>query len=498
MYLLGYDIGSSGIKACLVNASNGRQAVAARSPEKELEIHAPKQGWAEQDPETWWKHLKLVTQKLLRTGEVERNAIKAIGISYQMHGLVLVDNQQKVLRPSIIWCDGRAVEIGRQAQQELGKEYCHKRLLNSPGNFTASKLRWVKEHEPWIFKKVYKFMLPGDYIGMKLTGEVRTTVSGLSEGILWDYTTGKISKKLLDYYGIPQSLIPEAHPNFGVHGTLSEAAAKELDLPKGIGVTYRAGDQPNNALSLKVMQPGEVASTAGTSGVIYGVTDKALYDAQSRVNTFVHVNHKKDQPRYGVLLCINGTGILNSWLKNRIFGDVTDYDIMNKKAAQIPVGSDGLVILPFGNGPERVLGNKNIGAQISDVHFNRHSEDHIIRAGHEGIAFSLCYGLQIMKQMGMEIDKMRAGAGNMYLSPVFREALCNTSGIPIELYDTDGAWGAAIGAGIGMGVFEHMEEAFQGLKKKDTIEPNPELNESYKNAYEHWKQKLNETINRQE
>jgi len=494
MLLLGYDIGSSGIKASVVDAETGEQLAAARSPEGELDIQAPVTGWAEQQPETWWKHLKRATALILKKNTFDAGSIQAIGISYQMHGLVVVDKNLEVLRPAIIWCDGRAVDIGRQAFKELGEEYCLQHLLNSPGNFTASKLKWMKEHEPESFDKIYKFMLPGDYIGMKLSGQVATSVSGLSEGILWDHKAEEPSNKLLDYYGIPEDLIPEVFSNFGSHGTLSGQAARELGLEKGIPLSYRSGDQPNNALSLNVMEPGEVASTAGTSGVIYGVTDKPIYDKLSRVNTFLHVNHNKENNRYGVLLCINGTGIQYRWLRQQMLGERMDYKNMNKEAEAVPVGAGGLIVHPFGNGPERVLGDINVGGGISQIDFNRHETAHIIRAVQEGIAFALNYGLEVMREIGLNIDKIRAGSSNMYQSPVFRQAIANASGLSIELYDTDGAMGAAIGAGIGAGIFKDRKEAFKGLNKTTDIEPEAALQEEYQNAYKHWKLGLNKMV----
>lgn len=494
MLLLGYDIGSSSIKGSVVDAATGRLVASAVSPEQELPIDAPKPGWAEQSPELWWKHVKIVTAKLLENDGVEAEAIDAIGISYQMHGLVLIDENQQVLRPSIIWCDGRAVEIGEGALNKLGSEYCLEHYLNSPGNFTASKLRWVIENEPELYKKVYKFMLPGDYIGMKLTGEVVTTFSGLSEGILWDYTTGDIARELLGIYDISEELIPDLYPNFSEHGTLSAKAASELGLKSGTKVSYRAGDQPNNALSLNVLNPGEMASTAGTSGVIYGVTDKPAYDEKSRVNTFIHVNHETDKPRYGVLLCINGTGIQNSWIKSRLLQNRLTYDTMNEFAAGIPVGSEGVTILPFGNGPERCLENREIGGQILGIDFNRHTEQHVIRAAQEGIAFSFNYGFKIMKEMGLDADKIRVGLTNMFLSPVFTEAFTNTTGVAVERYQTDGSQGAAIGAGIGAGIFENREDAFASLKLVDTVEPDKELQKQYREAYHRWEETLNSLI----
>lgn len=495
MYLLGYDVGSSSIKASLIEAETGNIVGAATSPKKELEIVAPEPGWAEQDPETWWKHVVKATNEIVSETGIDTGDIAAIGISYQMHGLVLVDEDQQPLRSSIIWCDGRAVETGQQAFEELGEEYCLDHFLNSPGNFTASKLKWVKEHQPEVYKKAYKFMLPGDYIAMKMTGDISTTTSGLSEGILWDFKSSNIADQILDHYGISKELVPEVHSNMSEHGELSTKAAKELGLSKGIKVSYRAGDQPNNALSLNVLKPGEVASTAGTSGVIYGVTDKPLYDPQSRVNTFVHVNHDEQNSRYGVLLCINGTGIQFSWLRNTLFkGEDYSYDELNEMAAEVPIGAEGVTVLPFGNGPERPLANADLGARINGIQFNRHHAGHVIRAAQEGIAYALNYGLQIMNNMGMDIDTIRVGHTNMFLSPVFAEAFTNVTSKVVEMYNTDGSVGAAIGAGLGAGVYKDREKAFAGLKKVKTVEPQNDLVVEHTAAYERWHEALNNAL----
>lgn len=494
MLLLGYDIGSSSIKASIVDSETGRELAGAQSPNRELAIQSAQKGWAEQDPAVWWEHLKIATGKLLENDAIQKDGISAIGISYQMHGLVLVDEKRNVLRPSIIWCDGRAVDAGNKLFRELGEEYCLNHLLNSPGNFTASKHKWVKENEPDCYRKTFKFMLPGDYIAMKLSGHINTTISGLSEAILWNYKKHGLATEVLHAGGISERMVPEVLTNFGKHGELCEEAAAELGLPAGITLSYRAGDQPNNALSLNVMKPGEVASTAGTSGVIYGVTDKPLYDEKSRVNTFVHVNHNENRQRYGVLLCINGTGIQNSWLKNVAFNSRMDYRTMNDAAAGVEVGSDGLLVIPFGNGPERILQDTDTGAYIGNLNFNRHGEAHLIRAAHEGIAFSLCYGLEIMEEMGMDISNIRAAYSNMYQSKVFRETLCQCADLPVELYDTNGAQGAAIGAGIGAGIFPGRDDAFKGLEKKGVIEPEAGLQEKYRDAYHRWKSELDKII----
>jgi xylulokinase len=485
MYLIGYDCGTSSIKASLIDAQTGKVVASASSPAKEMPVSAPQSGWAEQCPQTWWDNLKIATQQILADSNIASADIKAIGISYQMHGLVLVDKDKNILRPAIIWCDSRAVEIGDKAFRYIGQQKCLDHLLNSPGNFTASKLKWVKDNQPDIYKKAHKAMLPGDYIAMKLTDNIKTTISGLSEGILWDFKQQKQADIVLDCYGIDKNLLPNAVPAFSIQGELTAKAADELGLKSATPISYRAGDQPNNALSLNVLNPGEIAATAGTSGVVYGIGDKPDHDSNSRVNTFAHVNYTKEHPRYGVLLCINGTGILNSWLKHNIANGL-DYPQINELAAQAPIGSDGLTILPFGNGAERTLENKDIGAMVHNLKFNTHDKAHLLRAGQEGIVFALNYGIEIMRNMRIQIKTIRAGNANMFLSPIFREAFATITGATIELYNTDGSQGAARGAGIGAGIYKDCKDAFAGLKCTDRIEPNKKLKSDYIRAYNNW------------
>ena len=488
-YLLGFDVGSSSVKASLVNSETGKCVATAFYPEKEAPIMAVKAGWAEQDPQMWWDNAKLSLKKIMADADVKGEDISAIGISYQMHGLVCVDKNLKALRPAIIWCDSRAVPYGEKAFKDLGSEKCLSHLLNSPGNFTAAKLAWVKENEPETYSSIYKVMLPGDYIAMRLSGTVNTTVSGLSEGMFWDFKNNKVADFLMDYYGFDNSLIADIVPTFAEQSVVSAEAATELGLKAGTPITYRGGDQPNNALSLNVLNPGEIAATAGTSGVVYGVLGDVNYDPKSRVNTFAHVNHHVDQTRLGVLLCINGTGILNAWVHRNITPDIS-YADMNDLAATAPIGSDGVTIVPFGNGAERVLENKEIGCSINGVNFNKHSKAHLVRAAQEGIVFSFCYGMEIMQQMGMDIKKIHAGKANMFLSPLFRDTLAGVSGATIELYDTDGSVGAAKGAGIGAGIYKDNKEAFASLDKLQVIEPKQADRAAYAEAYARWKEVL--------
>lgn len=483
MLLLGIDIGTSSIKVSVVDAQSQQRIVSVSWPETEAEIISKHPGWAEQNPDTWWEHTQQAILKANATKKYDPTAIAAIGISYQMHGLVVLDKNNNVLRDSIIWCDSRAVEIGNQAFDAIGPSNSLQHLLNSPGNFTASKLAWVKQNEPAIYEQIDKVMLPGDYIALQLTGSTTTSISALSEGVFWDFVNNEISEDVFSYYGFSKSVIPEVKDVFSEHGKLSTASASTLGLKPGIPVTYKAGDQPNNALSLNVLEAGEVAATAGTSGVIYGVSDELTFDPQSRINSFAHVNHTAAQKRIGVLLCINGTGILNRWIKNTTGNQ--SYQEMNEAAATVSIGSNGLFVLPFGNGAERMLENKIAGAHVQQLDFNIHTNAHLFRASQEGIAFAFRYGLDIMRENKMNPSIIRAGRANMFLSDVFTKAFVNTLNIPVELHNCDGSVGAALGAGIGAGIYKHPKEAFSNATPLAVIEPDSTV-EQYNALYEEW------------
>ena len=495
MLLLGIDLGTSSIKVSVVDADTQNCIAAAQYPETEVNIISAQQGWAEQSADLWWEHVKQAILKCNATNLYNPKDIAAIGIAYQMHGLVLVDKTQHVLRNSIIWCDSRAVEIGEQAFQDIGEKKCLSHLLNSPGNFTASKLAWVKNNEPSVYEKINKIMLPGDFIAMKFTGECTTTTSALSEGIFWDFKTNSISEDVINYFGFDHNIFPDLQPLFSPHGYLKEIVADGLSLKAGIPISYKAGDQLNNALSLNVLQPGEIAATAGTSGVIYGVCDQLSFDKQSRINSFAHVNHTADEKRIGVLLCINGAGIFNRWIRN-ITGANISYQDLNNAAAKIDVGSNGLVSLPFGNGAERMLQNKLIGGHFHNLDFNIHTTAHMVRSVQEGIAFAFRYGLDIMRENGIDPVVIRAGKTNLFLSDVFTQSFVNTTNVEVEFYEGDGSFGAAIGAGIGAGIYKDAATACSNRKPISLIKPRH--TDAYDNLYERWKELLHQQINNTE
>ncbi len=492
MIFLGIDLGSSSIKVSIFDAGSGNVLGQSHSPEQEQIIDAPHPGWAEQNPDMWWKHFVTAYRNALKKTDVNPKDIKAIGISYQMHGLVTVGNDGKCVRPAIIWCDSRAVPYGQRAFDNLGQEYSLKHLLNSPGNFTAAKLAWVKDQEPESYRKINYWMLPGDYLAYRLSGTVNTTNTGLSEGIFWDYENRRVSESLLSYFGFSQEQIPPVVPAIGHQSQISAKIAEELGMSKDVQITYRAGDQPNNAFSLHVVHPGEVAATAGTSGVIYAVTDKNLFDPESRINTFLHVNDEQESRRNGVLICINGTGVLYSWLKRILNtgGSEITYNSMNDISAKAQPGADGLLFYPFGNGAERVLGNKMVNAHLKGLDFNRHNAEHVLRAGMEGIVYALMIGFDVLKGLDYKSKTIKAGHANLFLSKIFREIFANVSQTPIELYDTDGSAGAARGAALGYGFYSNIDEPFESLQQIECIEPESEKMKIYSDLYEDWKQDL--------
>lgn len=491
MLLLGIDLGTSSVKVSVVDADTQKVIASVSYPEQEADILVPQLGWAEQNPETWWGFVQQAILKCHATRKYDSKEIASIGIAYQMHGLVLVNEKQEVLRNAIIWCDSRAVKIGDKAFKEMGEEHCLSHLLNSPGNFTASKLAWVKKNEPEVYRNIDKIMLPGDFISMKFTGEITTSISALSEGIFWDFQKNELSEGLMDYYGFEGEIIPTIVPLFSVHGELTRAVASKLHLKQGIPVTYKAGDQPNNALALNVMDPGEVAATAGTSGVIFGINDELKYDRQSRINSFAHVNYSKQKKRIGVLLCINGTAIFYRWMRE-VIGVDTSYQKMNAFASAIEVGSNGLMAFPFGNGAERMLNNKEVGSHFLNLDFNTHSKSHLIRSILEGVAFSFRYGLDIMRENGIDPTVIKVSKANLFLSDVFAQAFANINKVTLEFYEGDGSYGAAIGAGIGAKIFKDAKDASQ--KRKPLGQIYPEKTGIYDENFKEWKKHLNKLL----
>ena len=491
MYTLGYDLGSSSIKAALVEASTGKSIALVSEPKKEMSMHSLNKGWAEQDPNVWWTHVCNATKKILEETKVLPSQITGVGISYQMHGLVIVDKEGIPLRKSIIWCDGRAVDIGARAFDELGHENCAQKLLNSPANFTASKLKWVKENEPKLYDTIYKAMLPGDYIAYRLSGKINTTVSGLSEGIFWDFKEGQIAGWLLDYLGIHKELIPEIVDTFSDQGHITAKGARDTGLAIGTPILYRAGDQPNNALSLNVFNPGEVAATGGTSGVVYAITDNLSVKESSRVNNFAHVNYSKGNKRIGKLLCVNGAGIMYRWLLNNL--KVSSYQEMNELADQVPIGADGVIILPFGNGPERMLNNKDLGTQIENINLNIHSKAHLCRAALEGIAFSFVYGMEILRADGIKAKVIRAGNDNLFRSPIFSNTIATLIEQEIEVYNTTGAIGAARACQLRNGNYAAFGKQIMDNDYIMSYSPTSQKGE-YIKAYTRWKSQLEITL----
>jgi xylulokinase len=483
-YLLGIDIGTSAIKASLLDPSTGLAAADSPVPDAEIPRYAPAPGWCEQAPEDWWEATR---QAVLALPQQMRAQVAGIGIAYQMHGLVLLNETGRPVRPSIIWSDARATACGDRLYSEIG-EASFAALLNRPGNFTASKLRWVKENEPENLSRVWKVMLPGDYVAYRLTGSATTTSTGLSEMIAWDFSRETIYEPIWAAAGASPDALPTLVPIFGRQCEVSASIAADLGIPAGTPVCYRAGDQPNNALSLNVLEPGEMAATAGTSGVLYGVASQVRHDPRERVNTFLHVNHRPEAPRLGTLLCVNGAGGFYSWVRKTY--QVASFQALNELAEASAIGARGLVALPYGNGGERSLGNRAPGASLYGIDVNRHGLNDVSRAAQEGVLFALRYGADALAELGATTNLIRAGCSNMFKSELFCQSFATVMNADLELLETDGALGAARGAGIGAGLFGSFPEAFAGLRRLITYHPRVEDQAAYAEAYDAWKAKL--------
>lgn len=485
MHYLGIDLGSSSVKVCLADA-NGKEIASAKAPiDGEMEIISTSSGFAEQNPEDWWAMLTHGIKQLKEQGHNLAN-VKAIGIAYQMHGLVAMNDSFIPLRPAIIWCDSRAIPLGEKAFQEIGEEKALKKLLNSPGNFTAAKLAWVKNNEPDIYNKIAFIGLPGDWLAARLTGQLNATVSGLSEGIFIDHSTGQISNDVLNAFSIDKNFIKQPGESFRRFGKVLPTWCDEFGFNADAEVCYVAGDQPNNAFSLSAINPGEVAINAGTSGVLYAVSETPVVDMQQRVNTFAHVTHTTNKPSFGVLACVNGTGIQYSWLRHMLAnnGDLSFIDL-NNLAKTAPPGCDGLHVFSFGNGAERILNNRNIGASFTNINFHKHGPQHLIRAAQEGIAFSLVYCIEIFKEIGIEIKVLKAGSANLFNSPLFRQIVADTSGIPVEVINADGALGAARGAMVGSQAIDIKTIGSEMIQTVARVEPS-ENTQLYRQIYNEW------------
>ena len=485
-HVLGIDLGSSSVKVSLLDTATGRTLDQEQRPAAaEMAIEAPRPHWAEQDPHRWWAN----TTEAIRALKARHSLaeVSAIGVAYQMHGLVLLDAEGEVVRPSIIWCDSRAVALGREAAESIGQHRIETTTLNGPGNFTASKWAWVARHEPEVLARATTVMLPGDYIAFKLTGERNTTASGLSEMILWDFGQRRPASFVLEHYGLDVDLLPPLVPTFGDQGTVLAEVAQEFGFRQNARVAYRAGDQPNNAYALNVLEPGETAATAGTSGVVYAVTDQRVYDRQQRVNAFLHVNAAAEAERLGVLLCVNGTGSAYAWLRRTLGATaLPDYAQVNAWAAESEIGGDGLRFYPWGNGAERMLGNADLGARLEGLTFARHGAPELCAAVQDGIAAALTYGTRGLDDVGARPQVVRAGRANLFLSDRFAQAFAQLGEAPLQLYDTDGAQGAARGAAVGAREYADHAEALASLRVVAEFEPRAELAAAYEDYYERW------------
>lgn len=437
MAFLGIDVGTSSVKVSIVGEDGVILASATAPASSERAINSPNPNWAEQNPEDWWEDAQ---QAILNLPLEARLQVEAIGIAYQMHGLVLVDSQFQPVRPSIIWCDGRNIQESQILAESLGLDALENRLLNKPGTLTLAKLAWVAEHEPETLAKAHTFGLPGDFIAYKLTGEWSTTKSGYSEMVGWDFGASIPFEEGFRKAGWKLPL-PEARPNLEEGAPIQKVIAEKLGLPPSARVTYRAGDQPNNAFGLGVLQQGETAISAGTSGVLYGIGDSSpgLHEG---INRFLHVNSQ-----IGVLMCLNGVGSALAFARRTWFQNQS-YEALSELASQANP-ENCPYFFPFGNGAERILSERAFSG-FTELDFNRHNLPELARSVFEGIAFAYRLGSEKMEKAGCLSKVVNGTESGLLKSSFFAQLLANELQVELILSEGDGSTAAARGAALGI------------------------------------------------
>lgn len=485
-YLIGIDLGTSGVKTVLFDESGKPVA----SSTVEYPLYQPNLGWAEQDPEDWWKGTcESINNVMLKSG-VNKQDVKGVGLSGQMHGAVLLDKNDKVLRKAIIWCDQRSAAECDQITQLVGKE----RLIEITANpaltgFTASKVMWVKNNEPQIFEKIAKILLPKDYIRLRLTGEYATEVSDASGMQFMNIAQRKWSSEVLGKLEISESMLGKMYESQEVTGKVTASAAAITGLNEGTIVVGGAGDQAAGAVGNGIVKPGVVSSTIGTSGVVFAYTDKLTIDPLGRVHTFCHAVPNT----YHIMGVTQGAGLSLKWFRDNFcmeelmtaeLSNIDVYKLLDAEAENITPCSDGLVYLPY------LMGERtpHLDPDARGVFFGltaKHTKPHFVRSIMEGVTYSLRDCLEIIRGMGVEVSEVRASGGGGK-SKIWRQMQADVFGTNINrIFSDEGpALGVAILAGVGAGIYDSVPQACSNvIKVKDSLPPISENIKKYDDFY---------------
>lgn len=489
-YLLGIDIGTSGTKTVLFDVD----ANTICSKTCEYPLYQEHNGWAEQDPLDWWNATVEGIYYVISTSKIDSKQIKGIGLSGQMHGLVMLDSNGKPLRKSIIWCDQRT---GKEVE-DMNRLLTPQKIINITANpaltgFTAAKILWVKKNEPEIYKKCSHILLPKDYIRYMLTGEFATEVSDASGMQLMNVGKRDWSDEILDPLGIDRSLLGKMYESPDVTGEVHNKAALATGLAIGTIVVGGAGDNPAAAIGTGIVSEGNAFTTIGTSGVVYAISDKVAIDKKGRVHTLC----ASVPGKWTVMSCTQAAGLSLQWLRNNVCSEEVDlasklgidpYEIMTAMAREVPIGADKLIYLPYLMGersPHPDPDCRGTFFGLSAIH----QRAHLIRAVLEGISYSQLECVDVFREMGVSIDNMMICGGGAR-SNVWRQMFADLYGCPVSTIKAEqgGALGVAILAGVGAGIYKDLEETCSRLiVKNQTHSPVMENNKEYKKYYKLYK-----------
>ncbi len=478
MDFLGIDVGTGGSRAVLIDSSG---AIVASATIEHAPFASPEIGWAEQNPEDWRRASIEAIRQVLANENVNAEDIAAVGLSGQMHGAVFLDKFDKVLRPSIIWCDQRTENQCRELTEKIGAEKLIE-LVSNPAlpNFTLTKMLWVRENEPEIWRKVKCVLLPKDYVRFCLTGDKATDVSDASGTLMLDVRNRKWSKEILAASEIGESLLPELYESAEITGTISAECAAETGLLKGTPVVAGASDNAAGAIGMGIVRVGSVSATVGTSGVIFAVTDKPSIDLRGRIHTFCHAAPN----RWHVTGVTQAAGLSLRWFRDN-FSLNENYDDLTAESAKISVGADGLLWTPYLMGERTPHIDSNVRASLIGLTAS-HTKAHVVRAILEGVAFSLRDSLEIFKDLDIPIQTIKLGGGGAR-SSLWRQIQADVYGRAVEIVESDegAAYGAVLLAGVGAGRWKTIDQACgETIRVAEKIEPNDESVEILNRQYQ--------------
>lgn len=477
MKFLGIDVGTGGSRAVVIDEAG--QVVTSATIEH-APFASPQTGWAEQDPGDWWRASSAAVRAVLANGKVRTEEIASIGLTGQMHGAVLLDEHDEVLRPAIIWCDVRTDPQCREITQRVGAEQLIQLVLNPAlAGFTLPKLMWVREVEPDLWTRVRSVLLPKDYVRLKLTGDRATDVADASGTLLLDVRGRKWSQEMLAHANLDEKLLPHVYESQEVTGSVSAAGAEATGLLVGTPVVAGAGDQAAGAIGMGIVRPGSVSATIGTSGVVFAATDRPALDPKGRVHTFCHAI----PDRWHVMGVTQAAGLSLRWFRDRFgTGDIHSnndqnrdpYEYLVEEAANAPVGADGLFWAPYLMGERTPHLDPHARAALIGLTAS-HTRSHIIRAILEGVAYSLRDTLSIFSELGVPAGIIRLGGGGAR-SILWQQIQADVYGQTVELVAADEgpAFGAALLAAVGVAAWASVDEACNtAVSVRARIEPEP-------------------------